>query len=59
VVGTGVSTILSDGERMPRTLRAIRRDDADVKLGVTVINSGPGTTADTLARWAGTAEHLG
>jgi probable F420-dependent oxidoreductase len=30
-----------------------------VKFGVNCINSGPGTTADTLARWAQTAEALG
>jgi probable F420-dependent oxidoreductase len=30
-----------------------------VRLGVNCINSGPGTTAATLARWAGTAEALG
>jgi alkanesulfonate monooxygenase SsuD/methylene tetrahydromethanopterin reductase-like flavin-dependent oxidoreductase (luciferase family) len=30
-----------------------------VKFGVNFINSGPGTTADTAARWAGTVEALG
>jgi probable F420-dependent oxidoreductase len=30
-----------------------------VKFGLNCINSGPGTTAETLARWAGTAEALG
>jgi alkanesulfonate monooxygenase SsuD/methylene tetrahydromethanopterin reductase-like flavin-dependent oxidoreductase (luciferase family) len=30
-----------------------------VKFGVNFINSGPGTTADTAARWAGTGEAVG
>ena len=30
-----------------------------MKFGVNCINSGPGTTSDTLARWARTAEALG
>jgi alkanesulfonate monooxygenase SsuD/methylene tetrahydromethanopterin reductase-like flavin-dependent oxidoreductase (luciferase family) len=30
-----------------------------VKFGVNCINSGPGTTVDTAARWARTVETLG
>ncbi|HEU0304247.1 MAG TPA: TIGR03619 family F420-dependent LLM class oxidoreductase [Gaiellaceae bacterium] len=30
-----------------------------MKFGINFINSGPGTTADTAARWAGTVEALG
>jgi hypothetical protein len=30
-----------------------------VKFGVNFINSRPGTTVDTPARWAGTVEALG